>query len=270
MAVLPGIHDGSFKKLSRTTKIKGLELSSDMNYAELYNRQYATGKIVGAEVPHSGLRKLVAPFNLDLTVEQLAAELLPPSRVFLDAGCGEGALCFMLAPRYERLIGVDVAEVRVARAEERAAREYSERDKFLFRVANLDRPLPIPDTSIDVLCSLNVIEHVFDVYSLLSDFHRVLKPGGLALFQVPNIGYLRHRARLLLGKLPITSSPHNWSEIGWDGGHLHYFTMSSFCELLSHTGFTILRQTGTGLFGRWRNWRPSLLTGDLVVLVQRS
>ena len=241
-----------------------------MRYAELYNRQYASGEILGAKVPSPRLRRLVKPLDVDLTVEQLAMEFLPPAQVFLDAGCGEGALCFMLAPRYERLIGVDVAEVRVARAAERATRESSDPDKFSFRVANLDFSLPVPNGSVDALCSLNVIEHVFDIYALVADFHRVLKSGGVALFQVPNIGYVKHRVRLLMGKLPVTSSPHNWVEIGWDGGHLHYFTMSSFCELLSHAGFKILRRTGTGLFGRWRNWRPSLLTGDLVVLAKKS
>jgi len=240
-----------------------------MNYAELYNRQYAHGGIVGAKVPFARLRRLLAPLNVDLTVEQLATRLLPPGGVFVDAGCGEGALCFLVHESYDRVIGVDVAPVRLARAREKAstARDSS---KFSFREADLDRPLPIEDNSVDVLCSLNVIEHVFDLYSLVADFYRVLKPGAFALFQVPNIGYLKHRVRLLFGNLPVTSSPYNWPEIGWDGGHLHYFTMNTFCGLLKHGGFEIVRRTGTGLMGRWRNWHPSLLTGDLVVLVRKA
>jgi SAM-dependent methyltransferase len=241
-----------------------------MNYAELYNKQYANGKIIGSKVPHSGLRRLFAPLNVDLTVEQLAFELLPASRVFLDAGCGEGDLCFMLAPRYERIIGIDVAEIRLTRARERAASEFAGQDKFLFTSANLDYPLPVSDDSVDVLSSLNVVEHVFDLYKLLAEFYRVLKPDGLALLQVPNIAYLRHRLTLVMGRLPVTSSPDNWREIGWDGGHLHYFTMASLCGVLRENGFKILQQSGTGLFGRWRNWRPSLLTGDLVVLAQKA
>jgi len=164
---------------------------------------------------------------------------------------------------------VDVAPVRLARAREKASAA-TDSSKFSFHESDLDQPLPVADSSVDVLCSLNVIEHVFDVYSLVADFHRVLKPGGFALFQVPNIGYLKHRARLLFGNLPVTSSPHNWPEIGWDGGHLHYFTLNSFTELLNHAGFEIVRRTGTGLMGGWRNWYPSLLTGDLVLLVRKK
>jgi SAM-dependent methyltransferase len=239
-----------------------------MNYAELYNRQYAHGSMAGAKVPFARLRRLLAPFHVDLTVEQLAARLLPPGGVFLDAGCGEGALCFFLQEPYDKVIGVDVAPVRLARAREkaRAARNSS---KFSFLEADLDHPLPVVDSSVDALCSLNVIEHVFDVYSLVADFHRVLKPGAFALFQVPNIGYFKHRVRLLFGNLPVTSSPHNWPEIGWDGGHLHYFTMNAFCGLLNHAGLEIVRRTGTGLMGKWRNWHPGLLTGDLVVLARK-
>jgi SAM-dependent methyltransferase len=240
-----------------------------MKYAELYNRQYAHGEIMGAKVPFASLRRLLSPFDLDLTVEKLVIRLLPSGGVFLDAGCGEGALCFLVEERYDQVIGIDVAPIRLARAREKARVAENSR-KFSFREADLDQPMPVEDNSVDVLCSLNVIEHVFDVYSLVSHFYRVLKPGALALFQTPNIGYVKHRVRLLFGKLPVTSSPNNWPEIGWDGGHLHYFTMDSFCALLCHAGFEILRRTGTGLLGSWRNWYPSLLTGDLVVVARKQ
>jgi SAM-dependent methyltransferase len=240
-----------------------------MNYAELYNRQYAHGSMAGAKVPFARLRRLLAPFQVDLTVEQLASRLLPAGGIFLDAGCGEGALCFVLQESYERVIGLDVAPVRLARAREKA-RAAANASKFSFVEADLDRPLPVADSSVDVLCCLNVIEHVFDVHSLVADFHRILKPGAFALFQVPNIGYFKHRVRLLFGNLPVTSSPHNWPEIGWDGGHLHYFTMNAFCGLLHHAGLEIVRRTGTGLLGSCRNWRPALLTGDLVVLARKG
>ena len=40
--------------------------------------------------------------------------------------------------------------------------------------------------------------------------------------EVPNIAYLRYRTELLFGKLPVTSTPYNWKDVGWDGGHPHY------------------------------------------------
>lgn len=87
--------------------------------------------------------------------------------------------------------------------------------------------------------------------------------------QVPNIAYLRRRINLLFGKLPVTSSPDNWKEIGWDGGHLHYFTKKTFCRLLEECGFRIRKVIGSGLFAKFRNFYPSLLTGDICVKAQK-
>jgi SAM-dependent methyltransferase len=247
-----------------------VEGDATVKYAELYNRQYAETELMGASPAFAGLRRVLAPFDVDLTVEQLALRLLPRGGVFVDAGSGDGKLCFLLESRYQQVIGLDVATTRLNRAQQRVNSEFAViADKFSFLEADLDQRLPLLDSSVDVLCSLNVIEHVFDIYSITREFHRVLKPGGHCLFQVPNIGYLKHRLRLLVGKLPVTSSPNNWPEIGWDGGHLHYFTMGTFCELLVHAGFSVVHRTGTGLLGNFRNWWPSLLTGDLVVLARK-
>jgi SAM-dependent methyltransferase len=203
-------------------------------------------------------------------VEQLALRFLPRGYVFVDAGSGDGKLCFLVEARYDQVVGLEVSTTRLNRAQERVQSEFAgSANKFKFLEADLDEPLPLPDGSVDVLSSLNVMEHVFDIYSLAAECYRVLKPGGHCMFQVPNIGYLKHRLRLLAGKLPVTSSPHNWHEIGWDGGHLHYFTMQAFCGLLGHVGFSIVRRSGTGLLGDLRNWWPSLLTGDLVVLARK-
>ena len=95
-----------------------------------------------------------------------------------------------------------------------------------------------------------VIEHVFDLYSVIAEIHRVLKKGGILIIEVSNIAYLRYRIELLFGKLPVTSSPHNCREVGWDRGHLHYFTKKTLCRLLDVTGFGILKVTGGGLFGK--------------------
>lgn len=80
---------------------------------------------------------------------------------------------------------------------------------------------------------------------------------------------MKHRFSLLFGRLPVTSSPYNWKEIGWDGGHLHYFTKKTFCKLLEDCGFKILTVSGAGLFAKCRNFYPSLLTGGVCVKAQK-
>ncbi|HTV63741.1 MAG TPA: class I SAM-dependent methyltransferase [Verrucomicrobiae bacterium] len=45
--------------------------------------------------------------------------------------------------------------------------------------------LPLPDSSVDVLTALDVIEHVQDDRAAAREFLRVLKPGGVAIITVP-------------------------------------------------------------------------------------
>lgn len=78
----------------------------------------------------------------------------------------------------------------------------------------------------------------------------MLKLGGCIIAQVPNIGYLKYRIQFLLGKLTATNSPYKWEEIGWDGGHIHYFTMKKFCWLFEQKGFKIEKKIGSGFFGK--------------------
>lgn len=59
-------------------------------------------------------------------------------------------------------------------------------------------------------------------------------------------------------------------DIGWDGGHIHYFTMEKFCWLFTSQGFCIDKKSGSGFVAKFRNWWPSLLTGDLFIKVRKQ
>ncbi len=81
---------------------------------------------------------------------------------------------------------------------------------------------------------LMVLEHVFDVHHTISEVFRVLKQGGLAIIQVPNIAYIKHRLDLVVGKLPCTSNYETRDNIiDWDVQHLHYFTLETLKKLLN-------------------------------------
>jgi SAM-dependent methyltransferase len=60
-----------------------------------------------------------------------------------------------------------------------------------------DGRLPYEDESIDVACSLEVIEHVEDQFAFTRELHRILKPGGLAIISTPNVLNLNSRWRNL-------------------------------------------------------------------------
>jgi SAM-dependent methyltransferase len=44
---------------------------------------------------------------------------------------------------------------------------------------------PVADTSVDYVTALDVLEYIRDDSSIVEEFHRVLRPGGLAVITVP-------------------------------------------------------------------------------------
>lgn len=56
-------------------------------------------------------------------------------------------------------------------------------------VADIMDMKPVPDNSVDALYSSHNVEHVYphQVQSVLQQFHRVLKPGGLAVITLPDM-----------------------------------------------------------------------------------
>ena len=95
------------------------------------------------------------------------------------------------------------------------------------------------------------------------------------VLRVPNIAYIRHRLALGLGELPVTSSWFGsardlgpWRRTyGWDGGHLHYFTLPLLRRLLAEAGFEVRAVSDAGArFARIREWFPELLCGNLLIV----
>lgn len=102
-------------------------------------------------------------------------ELLSPKSRVLDAGCGAGVpITKMLAEQFD-VIGVDFSGEQV----ERAKRNVPNAHFFCQDMTELD----FPDDSLDGICSYYAIIHIprEEHQSLLANFHRMLRAGGVAL-----------------------------------------------------------------------------------------
>jgi 2-polyprenyl-3-methyl-5-hydroxy-6-metoxy-1,4-benzoquinol methylase len=183
---------------------------------------------------------------------------------FIDVGCGRGEMIRRLAGRFDRLVGLDVAESELALL--RSSLSPDARAKTELREADLTREWPIGDGPFDVVTCLAVLEHLPDPFDTARKLAGAVKPGGFLVVEVPNIAYLKYRLSLLRGVFPKTSGDPQ----GWDGGHLAYFTDASVTQLFARYGLAKLRVAGTGRFGRVRSLWPSLLTADIVVLFKKS
>ncbi len=122
----------------------------------------------------------------DRMAERLDLVRLDPTRV-LDAGCGTGRGAEMLARRYPRAqrIAMDVALPMLEQARARAGgplRAWLSRMRPLWAVGGDLQRLPFGPGCFDLVWSNLALQWVNDLPGALSEFARVLRPGGLAMF----------------------------------------------------------------------------------------
>jgi ubiquinone/menaquinone biosynthesis C-methylase UbiE len=162
-----------------------------------------------------------------------ATRILKPGENFLDIGCGTGTLLYQAKRHYSNVWGLDLAISEALKNQD---------GQFHLREVDVDKTgLPFEDDFFDTISALDVIEHVFDPVFLLEETYRVLKKGGITIYTTPNVRALRHLFQLTFkGRFPNTSN----EKIGFDGGHLHYFTHADLRELFKSAGFKEVQTTG--------------------------
>jgi ubiquinone/menaquinone biosynthesis C-methylase UbiE len=111
-------------------------------------------------------------------VERWLLKTRPPRHedVLLDCGAGTGRFAAVM----ERHCGVLVLDDH-----EESLRLLRERFRSEQVIALGDKGVPLPDSAVEYLTALDVLEHVKEDAVAVREFHRLLKPGGLAVITVP-------------------------------------------------------------------------------------
>jgi SAM-dependent methyltransferase len=100
----------------------------------------------------------------------------------VDFGCGSGANSVLLANRGAHVWAVDISEDLIRIAQRRmAASGRADGAQFIVGSAH---DLPFPDNTIDIVFGIAILHHL-DLKLVSREVHRVLKPGGRAIFQEP-------------------------------------------------------------------------------------
>jgi SAM-dependent methyltransferase len=140
---------------------------------------------------------------------------LDPSRArLLDIGCGTGGMSFVLS-RYGQAIALDRSPSSFSEGHDRP---YTHRI-----VAAADRPLPFADATFDVICALDILEHLADDDAAVRELTRVLKPGGTLIAFVPAFEIL-------------------WGENDEYSHHLRRYRKGDLARCLSQAGLAVEEQ----------------------------
>ena len=150
----------------------------------------------------------------------LLGEAQPGERV-LDLGCGAGRFVKALQELGADAVGVEIAEGAL----ERARRNVPGAD---LRLVEPDGSFPLGHGEVDLVWCSEVLEHVADTTSFLTEARRVLRRDGRLLVTVPDHGLVRRTALALLRY-----------EAHYDplGQHLRFYTRRSLAAALAATGF---------------------------------
>jgi SAM-dependent methyltransferase len=155
---------------------------------------------------------------------------VPVTASVLDVGSRYGSFLANLRRRgHGALQGVDVDAAAVARG--RAAYpDLADRMSVYDGVA-----LPVADDSVDVVTMFDVLEHIPDPAAFLHEVRRALKPGGLFMFQTPNL--LIDAPYWILALRLFTKEKRRilWRE------HCSLQTLGSLRRLLREAGFVDVR-----------------------------
>jgi ubiquinone/menaquinone biosynthesis C-methylase UbiE len=111
---------------------------------------------------------------------ELVIRYAPSGSRILDLGCGNGISSRLLNQADFDVVGTDISALFLEEAQE------WENPKLRYKVCDV-LELPFENNSFDVICSNELIEHLPDVETALTEMIRVVRKGGKVVLSGPNL-----------------------------------------------------------------------------------
>jgi 2-polyprenyl-3-methyl-5-hydroxy-6-metoxy-1,4-benzoquinol methylase len=110
--------------------------------------------------------------------------------------------------------------------------------------ANLEEPLTfVENESYEWVICLDVLEHLMNPFSLMTEMKRILIPRGRAIINVPNHLEIKGRTKILFGSgLDV----HNYfpESEEWNNPHVRFFTHGGILKMFQRSGFNVVEDVG--------------------------
>jgi 2-polyprenyl-6-hydroxyphenyl methylase / 3-demethylubiquinone-9 3-methyltransferase len=159
-----------------------------------------------------------------------------PGKRVLDLGCGGGFMAEALAARGAEVTGIDPAAGAIAIATRHAAAS----GRKIRYLTGTGEAIPLADASLDIVVCVDVLEHVTDLDRVLTEVARVLKPGGLFLFDTINRTVLARLTIIWLGEVVLRLLPRGTHDSD------KFIAPALLQAKLEALGFAVSRLAGLG------------------------
>lgn len=146
---------------------------------------------------------------------RLYAEALGRPLRILDLGCGTGKCLRDLSAMGHQVTGVDFSAEALDFTRRRGGRQLLRADATA---------LPFHGEAFDAIIALDIMEHVESDVAMAGEMHRVLRPGGVAIVNVP-------------------AHPFLWSEHDVALHHFRRYTRAGLLHVLHGARFSMIRFT---------------------------
>ena len=180
----------------------------------------------------------------------IAAEIGTAPCDVLDLGCGAGFLANYLGDHGHRVTGIDTTPENLT-----LARQYDRTGRVTYAVGDA-RALPFPDNSFDVVCAMDLLEHVDAPERLIAEAGRVLRPSGLLFFHTFNRNWLANLIVIKGVELFVKNTPKDLHVLRM------FLTPDEVAAMLRARDFELIELRGSRPRFRWPLWRM-LLTGKV-------
>ena len=188
--------------------------------------------------------------------------------LILDCGCNNGAYANYLGNRLgaQAVYGIEINRLLANQARGNNIRVVQ---------ADLNGYWPFQSNSLSIITAFNLLEHLVETQRFISELYRVLRPGGYAIINTPNLASWHNIVALLLGMQPfsgpnITSMTESdvpivrrmhrraynlpeeleYIETGEPERHRHIVVVAykGIINALRRTGFSVVHALGFGYY----------------------